>query len=253
MDREQSISFRGRFREARAAVEKDESDCMAIIHVLEDFGQVLTGKRGTIEKYQKCITAFVRVHNPTDAFATDYHIDFDKLYRIVQKSRNRAAHEGARSRYFAPRVVELSLMIEDALMRNTQADELKDYMVMSPVIAYTWEPLSIIRKAMLSNSFTHIPYRRGGKWFVVSDSAIARYLRTGDKYSVAKLNTTLGKALDDGMKSPKCPIVASPNTKVYDVLRQVPTGDSSNDLPILVTHPKNEDYLLGILTYSDLM
>lgn len=252
MDREQSISFRGRFREARAAVEKDGSDCMAIIHVLEDFGQVLTGKMGTIEKYQKCITAFVSVHNPADAFATDYHIEFDKLYRIVRNSRNRAAHEGARSRYFVPRVVELSLMIEDTLMRQAQADELKDYMVTSPVIAYTWEPLSIIRKAMLSNSFTHIPYRRGGKWSVVSDSAIALYLRFGGNYDAAKLNTTLEEALTGGMKSHECPIVASPSTKVYEVLHQVRKCDPSNVLPILVTHPK-EDYLLGILTYSDLM
>ena len=253
MDREQAINFRSRFREARAAVEKDGSDCMAIIHVLEDFGQVLTGKMGAIGEYQKCITTFVSDNNPADAFDNGYHIKFDKLYRIVRNNRNRAAHEGARSRYFVPRVVELSLMIEDALMRQAQADELKDYMVPNPVIAYTWEPLSIIRKAMLSNSFTHIPYRRGDRWFVVSDWAIALYLRPDSKYDDTKLNTTLKEALDDGMKSHECPIVAPPNTKVYDVLNRARTVDSPNDLPILVTHPKDEDYLLGILTYSDLM
>ena len=253
MNREQALGFRNRFRVARVAVEKNGNDCMAIIHLLEDFGLVLTGKKGTIGTYRKPVSDFVNVHRPVDALSSDYHINFDRLYDIVQKARNRAAHEGARSRYFAPRVVELGLMIEDALMSVAQTNQLKDYMVTNPVVAYTWEPLIIIRKAMLSNSFTHIPYRSGDEWFVVSDSAIARYLRLGGGYDENKLYDTLARALANGMPSSEAPIVACPNTNVDTILQKAQARDSINSLPILVVHPQHEDTLLGILTFSDLM
>ncbi len=253
MEREKAISFRNRFREARAGVETGDTDCMAIVHVLEDFGQVLTGKGKTLESYQKHVTNFVNTSLPPSKLSDDYHIQFNKLFRIVRHSRNRAAHEGARSRYFAPRLVELSLRIEDALMASAKPDRLKDFMVSSPVVAYTWEPISIIRKAMLSNSFTHIPYYSAEKWSVVSDSDIAHFLRRDGGYKSSNLNCTLKEALENGMSQSEQPIVASPNCLVADVLKQMGKPTSLQSLPILITHPDCTEHLMGILTYTDLM
>lgn len=260
--KQEAIYFRNRFRDARAAAEKSDRDCMEIIYALEDFGQVLTGEQDprnqNLGKYQNCITKFVDKHYP-DKDRPQYQIDFGRLYDIVRDSRNSAVHKGARSRYFAPRAVELSLIMEDALMCAADTDKVKDYMAASPVVAQLWQPLSIIRKEMLTNSFTHIPYfdKDKGEWFVVSDAVIARYLRPRPycTYKKSRLNHTLEKALSKGMRRSKPLVVVCPDDLVSNVVCPDETEDKTpiSGLPILVRHPKHNEHLLGILTASDLM
>ena len=253
--KQEAIYFRNRFRAARAAAEKSDMDCMEIIYALEDFGQVLTGKMQTLEGYQGCVTEFVKTHYP-DEVRPKYQIGFGRLYDIVRQARNSAVHKGARSRYFAPRAVELSLIMEDALMRAADTDKVKDYMAASPVVAELWQPLSIIRKEMLANSFTHIPYfDADAEWFVVSDADIARYLRPCGIYIKDMLNHTLKYALKEKGICASKPQVVCPD----DLVRKVVCPDKSGDkapishLPILVRHPEYKKRLLGILTASDLM
>lgn len=258
--KQEAIYFRNRFRDARAAAEKSDRDCMEIIYALEDFGQVLTGaqdpRNQNLGKYQKCVTKFVDKHYP-DKDRPQYQIDFGRLYDIVRDSRNSAVHKGARSRYFAPRVVDLSLIMEDALMRAADTDKVKDYMAASPVVAELWQPLSIIRKEMLTNSFTHIPYfdKDKGEWFVVSDADIARYLRPSGIYKKDMLSHTLKNALKEKGICASKPQVVCPDDSVSEVVCLDEAGDkaSISGLPILVRHPKHNEHLLGILTASDLM
>lgn len=256
--KQEAIYFRNRFRDARAAAEKSDLDCMDILYALEDFGQVLTGiqnpKKQNLGRYQDCVTKFVDKHYP-DKDRLQYQIDFGGLYDIVRDSRNSAVHKGASSRYFAPRAVELSLIMEDALMRAADTDKVKDYMAASPVVAELWQPLSIIRKEMLTNSFTHIPYFNNGEWFVVSDADIARYLRPSGIYKRDMLSHELKNALKEKGICASKPQVVCPD----DLVSKVVCPDESDDkarisgLPILVRHPKHNEHLLGILTASDLM
>ena len=256
--KQEAIYFRNRFRDARAAAEKSDWDCMEIIYALEDFGQVLTGKMQELEGYESCVTEFVKTHC-LDEDRPQYQIDFGRLYAVVRQARNSAVHRGARSRYFAPRAVELILIMEDALMRAADTDKAKDYMAASPVVAQLWQPLSIIRKEMLTNSFTHIPYfdKDKGEWFVVSDAVIARYLRPRPycTYKKSRLNHTLEKALSKGMRRSKPLVVVCPDDLVSNVVCPDETEDKTpiSGLPILVRHPKHNEHLLGILTASDLM
>lgn len=252
---QEAIYFRNRFRAARAAAEKSDRDCMDILYALEDFGQVLTGRMQALEGYQGCVTEFVKTHYP-DKDRPQYQIGFGRLYDIVRQARNNAAHKGARSRYFAPRAVELSLIMEDALMRAAKADKVKDYMAASPVVAELWQPLSIIRKEMLTNSFTHIPYLDDkGEWFVVSDSDIARYLRPCGIYKKDMLNHTLKYALKEKGICASKPQVVCPDDLVSKVVCPDKSGNKApiSGLPILVRHPEYKKHLLGILTASDLM
>ena len=253
---QEAIYFRNHFRAARAAAEKSDRDCMEIIYALEDFGQVLTGRMQTLERYQGCVTEFVKTRYP-DEVRHEYQIDFGRLYDIVRQARNNAAHKGARSRYFAPRAVELSLMVEDALMRAADTDKVKDYMAASPVVAELWQPLSIIRKEMLANSFTHIPYfdADADDWFVVSDMDIARYIRPSGKYEKKRLSHKLEcLAKEKGICASK-PQVVCPDDLVSKVVCPDKSGNKApiSELPILVRHPKHNEHLLGILTASDLM
>ena len=254
--KQEAIYFRNRFRDARAAADKSDQDCMEIIYALEDFGQVLTGKMQELEGYESCVTEFVKTHC-LDEDRPQYQIDFGRLYAVVRQARNSAVHRGARSRYFAPRAVEISLIMEDALMRAADTDKAKDYMAASPVVAQLWQPLSIIRKEMLTNSFTHIPYfdKDKGEWFVVSDADIARYLRPSGIYKKDMLSHTLKNALKEKGICASKPQVVCPD----DLVSKVVCPDKSDDkapissLPILVRHPEYKKHLLGILTASDLM
>ena len=256
--KQKAIYFRNRFRDARAAAEKSDRDCMDILYALEDFGQVLTGiqnpKKQNLGRYQDCVTKFVDKHYP-DKDRPQYQIDFGRLYDIVRDSRNSAVHRGARSRYFAPRAVELSLIMEDALMRAADTDKVKDYMAASPVVAQLWQPLSIIRKEMLTNSFTHIPYFDKGEWFVVSDADIARYLRPSGIYKRDMLSHTLNNALKEKGICASKPQVVCPDDSVNKVVCPDESDDKAriSGLPILVRHPEYKRHLLGILTASDLM
>lgn len=258
--KQEAIYFRNRFRDARAAADKSDRDCMDILYALEDFGQVLTGiqnpKKQNLGRYQDCVTKFVDKHYP-DKDRPQYQIDFGRLYDIVRDSRNSAVHRGARSRYFAPRAVELSLIMEDALMRAADTDKVKDYMAASPVVAQMWQPLSIIRTMMLTNSFTHIPYfdKDKGEWFVVSDADIACYIRPSGKYEKDRLIHKLEcLAKEKGICASK-PQVVCPDDLVSKVVCPDEAGDKApiSGLPILVRHPEYKKHLLGILTASDLM
>lgn len=257
--KQEAIYFRNRFRAARSAAEKSDRDCMDILYALEDFGQVLTGEQDpnnqTLGKYQNHITKYVNCHYP-DKDRPQYQIDFGRLYDIVRQARNNAAHKGARSRYFAPRAVELSLMVEDALMCAAKADKVKDYMAASPVVAELWQPLSIIRTMMLANSFTHIPYIDDkGEWFVVSDADIARYIRPSGKYEKKRLSHKLECLAKEKGKCASKPQVVCPDDLVSKVVCPDKSGDKApiSHLPILVRHPEYNEHLLGILTASDLM
>ena len=116
--------------------------------------------------------------------------------------------------------------------------------------------MRIIRKEMLTNSFTHIPYFDDkGEWFVVSDADIARYIRCSGEYEKKRLSHKLEcLAKEKGLCAPK-PQVVCPD----DLVRKVVCSDKSGDkapishLPILVRHPEYNEHLLGILTASDLM
>lgn len=267
IDKREAIYFRNRFRVARAAAEKSDRDCMEILYALEDFGRVLTGgqnpRKQNLGRYQNCVTEFVDKHYP-DKDRPQYQIDFGRLYTVVRQARNSAAHAGARSRYFAPRAVELSLIMEDALMCAADTDKVKDYMAASPVVAELWQPLSIIRTMMLTNSFTHIPYfdKNKCKWCVVSDADIARYIRPSGIYKKERLNhklECLAKELESLAKEKgTCaskPQVVCPDDLVSKVVCPSKSGNKApiSNLPILVRHPEYKKHLPGILTASDLM
>ena len=141
-------------------------------------------------------------------------------------------------------------------MCAADTDKVKDYMVASPVVAQMWQPLRIIRKEMLTNSFTHIPYLDDkGEWFVVSDANIARYIRCSGEYEKKRLSHKLEcLAKEKGICASK-PQVVCPDDLVSKVVCPDKSGNKApiSELPILVRHPKHNEHLLGILTASDLM
>ena len=255
---EQAIYFRNEFRKARLATERDPQDCMSIAHVLESFGTQICESHEkrlrSLEKFSKDINTFIDKHHPMDANClSDYHIGFSRLYNVAKFGRNDMAHRGSRARFLAPRFLELSIAMEDALMAAANTEKAGDYMVRGVTTAQLCQPLSAIRQDMLINSFTSVPYFHTGEWFVVEDLDIARYLRPNGKYEPDRLNDTLECAIKKDTKFAKHqPLVHKPDSPITDISTDL-WQQHKHHLPVLIRHPNDKQHLLGILTSSDLM
>ena len=261
ISQEQAMYFRNEFRKARLATERDPQNCMSIAHVLESFGtQICKGheesQRHSLEKCFKDIKTFIDKHHPIVAdYHSDYHVGFGRLYNVARFGRNDMAHRGSRAKYLAPRFMELSITVEDALMGYANTEKAQDYMVRDVTIARLEQPLSAIRQDMLINSFTNAPYFDEDKkeWFVVSDIDIAHYLRPNGKYNPDRLNDTLKCAIKKDKEFAKHqPFVCKPDSPITDILHDL-RQQHKHHLPVLICHPDGKQHLLGILTASDLM
>jgi hypothetical protein len=162
MDRSATISFFGQLRDARENALRDAEAFDGIIQVLERLGSLLLGEIGTLDKYRKVIT------NKVDGSALakdipedwrDVHIPFSRLYELVRIARNDALHQGAFARHLTIHAIELSLVLEDALMSSLDNPTVGDFMVRNPICAELWQPISYIRQQMLASSFSFLPIK----------------------------------------------------------------------------------------------
>ena len=256
LTREQRLHFRDEFRDARAAVLRDTEEYQQILFVLERLGQILIGESGFLWKYETSVIAFVAKYHPfCGSPPGDYRIKFSRLYQMIRYRRNDALHQGAVARNLSVRLVELSLILEDALMAGTEPLKIQDYMMGNPVRAHLWQPIGFIRQSMLANSFTYLPYQKNGKWYVISDQDISQYLWNETPISRSEL---LSRKLKDVIKCKADPkilkrevILVSPNTSVKCALACAKKQKVAG-LPILVKH-KDREELLGIVTPFDLL
>src|SRR5690606_5958384 len=144
-------------------------------------GSFLLEEQSNLGKYGECILEFLEKNEActTESVASGMHSDTRTLYRIVQQGRNSALHEGAFARQLTTHAIELAIVIESALTYSMS--HIGDYAVHHPVCAAAWHPVSFVRQTMLANSFSFLPINTGDDttrhWKLISDAAIARYLR----------------------------------------------------------------------------
>ena len=287
MDSKVALYFRNEFRDARATALKDAEGYQQILFVLERLGAYLLGggcceehkhKRANgLNAYKKCILALVEKYHPFQGKPPDdYHTASETLYEMVRLGRNDALHQGAVARNLTSHSVQLSLMLEDALMSASESEQIKDYMIRRPVCAEAWQPVSFVRQMMLENSFSYIPvymkkkrcaegrswhiiadipvYMKKKKnteeeaWHIIADYHIAEYLRSANSDGRRKL---LAKSIEQAIGSGKMTIEEArtyhPDEIVQDVLKRI------KGKPILVVKSDNCRELLGIATAFDLM
>ncbi|MBI4526363.1 MAG: hypothetical protein HY695_21395 [Deltaproteobacteria bacterium] len=252
MDREVALHFRDQLREARAVALKDAEAFEQVVFVFERIGVYLTGSIKTLAGYAEPL-AQEAVRSPLatsiPSVLPDWHAHFSTLYSLVRMARNDALHEGAYARHLTTHAVELSVILEDALM--TDAFCARDFMVRDPVCAYTWQPISSIRRSMLANSFSFLPVAIGRpdstQWKLLSDYSIAAYLRGAEGASERnrRLARKLSEVVDqDGIRLVDAPVCA-PEDSVTTVLER------SQGRPVLVIGLNRE--LWGIITPFDVI
>ncbi len=243
--------FRDEFRQAREVAYANAENFQDLLFSLERLGFTLTKGGVGLNAYREKIRILAEespLAKEIPQVHREWHVPFSELYEVVRIARNDALHQGAFARHLASHLTLIALVLEDALMAKSDANKVVDYMVRSPVNAALWQPVSFIRQQMLANSFTYLPFLNAdGKWALVSDYNVARYLR-----SRSNRNELLAKTLDDaisesdGLKTHLAKVCYADET-IEKVL------DSFDGEPFLVVRRKNESDLLGILTAFDLL
>lgn len=252
MEEERALYFREQFREAREAAQRDAENFGPIVFALERLGAFLRGGRGNgMWALKERLVALAQKSPLAEIGKTQrsYHVPFAILFDLVRRERNSAMHEGVFARHLTQNAIQMSIILEDALAQYIPMNHVSNFMVRNPVCAETWQPLSFMRQSMLANSFSYLPVKRGdeGRWSLVSDLAIADYLRGENRRS--RLAQTLGEAIDGGLKVPDALTIRA-DTDVDTVLNKMTTEPFGHVL--LVTDESNQQ-LLGIVTPFDLL
>lgn len=100
---------------------------------------------------------------------------FDALFTALREARNDVAHTGAYARHVAADAVVVCLILEEALMSKRLT--VGDFMVSKPVCVEPWQTVGYARQLMLSNSFSYLPVWYKKSWWLLSDMAVASFLR----------------------------------------------------------------------------
>lgn len=243
-------AFRLELQAARENAIKDAEAFDGIIHVIERLGILLSGKVAALGKFGPCLKALAGISPLANVMPREQHTPFDLLYDMVTQSRNDALHIGAFARHLTTHAIELALVLEDALrIKMNMNKTVSDFMIRNPVCAHLWQPVSFVRQIMLTNSFSYLPVRDDdGKWRLVVDLEIARYLQTRSNRNVC-LATPLENA--EGITLPEAKRVCVTNS-VEEALERL-NDETFKGQPLLVFRNDTCNELEGILTSFDLL
>ena len=252
MNAEAALYFRERFREAREAAQRDAENFGPIVFALERLGAFLKGGRGSGMWALKKHLVELAHKSPLAKIGEShrsYHVPFPILFELVRRERNSAMHEGVFARHLTQHAIQMSIILEDALAQYIPMDHISNFMVRNPVCAETWQPLSFLRQSMLANSFSCLPVKldKEGRWGLVTDLAIAGYLKNEDREK--RLAQPLDEAIKGRLVVPDAHTI-SEDMAVKEVLAKMTQKPSGHVL--LVTDPSN-GHLLGIVTPFDLL
>jgi CBS domain-containing protein len=257
MSSEASRDFRLQLQQARENALKDAEAFDGIIHVVERLGSFCFGRVKSLGAYQRALEKLAKL----SALATEVpdewrnvHTPFNSLYAMVKDARNDAMHQGSFARHLTTHAIELALVLEDALKMSENAQKesdsmISDYMVRDLVCAYLWQPVSLVRQQMLTNSFSYLPVRdKEARWCLVSDLQVAKYLQgQPSNERNQRLATTLEEAVETGEIELLQTKRLKDGTPIAEALKDF------DGKPILVYRGASEAELVGILTAFDLL
>lgn len=239
---------------ARDAAFRDAEGFQHILFTLEKLGQFLSRKTGSLWEYRLDICTLASQSCLADeipAVYRNWHTPFQHLYDLVKDARNDAMHQGSRARHLTDHAVSLSVVLEDALMKN--AYKVSDFMVCDPVVVLPWQPLSYAREKMLTHGFSFLPIWISEPpdpgWFLLSDYAVSKYVRVFNSKTLRK--ERLANRIENAISSKAVELIPGltcfADSSVEDI------SSKFDGRPILVVDQSKPDNLLGIITAFDLM
>lgn len=245
--------FKNQLRAARAIALKDAEAFGEIVFTVEQLGKFLCGvgyNKSGLGAYCEKFVNFIKKSQ------AELENEFRTLYKLVKEGRNDAFHNGTRARHLTANAISLSIMIEDALMNNASDNascryKAKNIMVPNPLCAYVWQTVDMVRRDMLANAFTYLPFAevKNDKrtWRLISDYMLAHYLSSDEEKRKAKLAKKLGDIIDIEDNKPPKAKTCSQDEPMSEI------NDFTDGRPVLVLGPEPDCDLLGIITAADVL
>lgn len=249
MEEGSHTKLRDELREAREFAINDSENYDQLLFAIERLGCKLSDKAKTLGGYKTIIKDLGKLSVLSEDIPEvwrELHTPISELFEIITQARNDALHQGAYARHLNENTIQLSIILEDALMSESQ--NICDFMVRNPVCAESWQPISFIRQKMLANSFSYLPVFYKDDWYVVSDSSLARYLRIN-----TDRNQLLGKSLKKAIEEDSLSLEKVRVITISDEMSVKKILESNNHLPVLIGSLHNKSSLIGILTMFDLL
>lgn len=245
------LYYRDRLRAARYAALADAEGFSEICFAIEALGLRLLGLKAEMGSYMAKISDLASdsvVLSDLWRSSPEYFTRFDALYETVRIARNDAMHTGVYARHTTSAAIELCIGLEEALMKAQQIHRLSvaDFMVKSPVVVESWQPVAHARQLMLTHSFSFLPVQLGG-WKLVSEISLAKFLNSG-KSKKKLLAATIEAASNDGLALIDAQVVA-PEALTAELLAGVDINHGPALWLILDGHAR----LTGVLSPFELM
>lgn len=243
------LACRDQLRDARAQAAADAEGFFEVLFAIERLGTLLHGKPAALGLLGGALGGLAASSSLSSVIPSAYRTlftPFPELFDIVREARNDALHHGAFARHLTGHAIELSLVLEDALMAN--AKTIGDFMVRNVTCAELWQPLAFLRQTMLANSFSCLPVKlTNDSWALISDAAIASALRQTNPTRTEALGKPLDIAISEGLVTPVPARVVEPTDDLSTALGKM------NERPAVVLRPGHPLDILGIVTAFDLM
>ena len=234
-------------RNVRALVFRDAESFYEASTLLEYIGQILAGEiRSGLGQYQREIVDLA-CRSPSVN-----RNEIERLFNVVRNARNMAVHEGGWARHLNTRLIDLFLILEEAIV--SRMTHVEDLMVRGPLVAYGWQRIADVRKAMLANSFSTIPFlvekQDRTEWRLLTDTGVVGMLNSVRTKAERNrlLAMSIDSAIDQAKIKPERPIFCNRTDLISKVVPKM------NHLPVLVLEGEaGNRRLVGILTAFDLL
>lgn len=177
---------------------------------------------------------------------------FEALFSIVRIARNDAMHIGAYARHATVAGIELCIGLEESLMTNVERN-VRNLMVASPVTVESWQPVAQARQLMLMHSFSYLPVRIEGTWWLISELCLAKYLEVKSEIKKVRLGLTIKEAMENSLMMLKVENddLLTVNMTIAEVLQRASVQNGPTLW--LVVDKKHPEHLSGVLTPFELM
>lgn len=260
LSKDECLFYRDRLRSARYAALADAEGFSEICFAVEALGMRLCEKQETLGGYRKEVVELAEKVPERETLAQKFSgcfTRFEALYNTLKKTRNDVMHTGAYARHATSAAIELCIHLEEALMAgNPSLNKVKDYMVKAVVHVEPWHPVAHARQLMLTHSFSFLPVYINGKWKLISELSVARFLphslSTTDR--LTRLGTSIehAAACVDGL----CLLDAlevKADSRIDTILAPSQSNPAVAPTLWLVTDKQHPGSLQGVLTPFELM
>ena len=250
---DECIFYRDQLREGRYAALADAEGFQQICFALEAVGLRFIRRKENLGVYKNVLSQIYKKYHESAELSEKfpgYFSSFDSLFELIKTARNDAMHTGVYARHATAAAIELCIGLETALMNeaNISRTLVKDFMVKSPITVESWQPIAFARQLMLTHSFSFLPIQREGKWMLISESAIAKYLRRTDMAWKKLMGMDIESASQGGLSLVEAQMV----NLDQDVSALLDGADDSNPVRLWLVQDGN-GRLCGVLSPFELM